>query len=168
MLKEAFRKLLAWPKEEVIKYFYRAKASFSVTVPKPYQEVIDSMRTSRENSIWYGENKHEDIALRLLEYGLSFPQFSFSLPKPVTELFTLMMKIHIPEFFQDLGFTPVLIKNGKLQPQPIEVAIQKITTEFPDKYPLLKVNVQKLNYTSILAFTISLLAEMETFNFETK
>lgn len=166
MLKEAFRKLVAWPKEDVTRSFYRAKATFAVTLAKPYQEVIDSIRTSKENCIWYSENKYEDIALRLLEYGILFPQFSFSVPKPFTELVTLMMKVTLFDFFQDLGVNHGYTLNGSLQASRIESDILKIVGEYHEKYPKLDLNTQKLNYTNPLLFTLSLLTEMESLNFD--
>jgi hypothetical protein len=166
LLKEAFRKLLTWPKEDITRSFYRAKSTFGVTLAKPYQEVIDSIRSSKENSIWYTQNKYEDIALRLLEYGVAYPQFAFSVPKPFTALLTLIMQITLPDFFNDLGYTFHYVQDGSLNPQAIESALQNLLATYREQYPHLKLATQKLNYSSTLSFVLSLLTEMESLQFD--
>jgi len=166
MLKESLRKLQSWPKEEITRYFYRAKTTFAITVPKPYTEVVDNIRSSRENMQWYRENKYEGIAQRLLEYSLSYPQYSFSLPKPLTELFTLYMKINVPEFFYDLGLRDTYVREGVLQQADISAKIRSILGEFSDKYPHMNLDLGKLNFSTVLDFNVSLLTEMENLNFE--
>jgi hypothetical protein len=168
LLKEAFRKLVAWPEEEVKKYFYRAKATFAITLPKSYNDVIESIRSSKDNMLWYRENKYEGIAHRVLEYGLSYPQYSYSLPKPVTDLYKLYMQVNHAPFFEELGINPRYIQSGKLNGERIKTSINSIILEFKDKFPKLTLDTNKLNFTNLLDFNITLMTEMETLNFDNK
>lgn len=165
-LREELRKLRAWPEEEVTRYFYRARATFAITQPKPFAEVALSLRTARENMTWFRENKYETIALRLLEYGLTFPQYSFSLPKPLTELILLYMQIQWPEFFRELGFDIPYRSGDTLQPASIRNRISQILAGMRDKYPNLSVDADRLNYGNLTDFNLSLIAAMESFNFD--
>lgn len=165
-LREELRKLRAWPEEEVTRYFYRARATFAITLPKPFAEVAMSLRTARENMVWFRENKHETITLRLLEYGLSFPQYSFSLPKPLTDLILLFMQIQWPDFFRELGFEIPYRFGETLQPVPIRKRIGEIISGVHDKYPNLTIDTDRLNYGNLIDFNLSLIAAMETFNFD--
>lgn len=165
-LREELRKLRAWPQEEVTRYFYRARATFAITLPKPFAEVAISLRTARENMVWFRENKHEIITLRLLEYGLSFPQYSFSLPKPLTDLFLLFMQIQWPDFFRELGFEIPYRLGDTLQPAPIRKRIGDIISAVRDKYPNLTIDPDRLSYGNLIDFNLSLIAAIESFNFD--
>ncbi|MBL7766784.1 MAG: hypothetical protein JNJ58_11860 [Chitinophagaceae bacterium] len=168
ILKDAFSKLLTWPKEEVLKYFYRAKATFAITAPKPHSVLADSIRASNENMFWYRENKYPDIALQVMEYGFAYGQFSYSLPKPVSDLFRLYMHINYGEFFQELGFKENYYKNEEFAVTDIKNKIQEIIREFKDKYPHLKLDTDRLNFNNLIDFDLSFLTEILALNFDNK
>ena len=168
LLKDAFRKLVQWPKDEVLNYFYRAKATFAITIPKPYTDVADSIRSSKENMQYYKDTKQENIVQRLLEYGLAYPQYSYSLPKPVTDLFTLFMQVNHSSFFDALGLQYNFVQHGQLNEDRIRNTITSILNAFKDKYPKLNMSMSKLDFSSIPNFNLSLVTEMESLNFEPK
>jgi hypothetical protein len=168
LLKDAFRKLVQWPKDEVLNYFYRAKATFAITIPKPYTDVADSIRSSKENMQYYKDTKQENIVQRLLEYGLAYPQYSYSLPKPVTDLFTLFMQVNHSSFFDALGLQYNFVQHGQLNEDRIRNTITSILNAFKDKYPKLTISMSKLDFSSIPNFNLSLVTEMESLNFEPK
>jgi hypothetical protein len=118
--------------------------------------------------LWYRENKYEGIAHRVLEYGLSYPQYSYSLPKPVTDLYKLYMQVNHAPFFEELGIKPSYIQSGKLNTDRIKASINAIILEFKDKFPKLTLDTNKLNFSNLLDFNITLMTEMETLNFDNK
>lgn len=167
MMKEAFQKLLNWPRQEITKYFYRAKASFAVTLPKPHSAVAESIHAANENMFWYRDNNYPDIALAVLEYGLAFAQYSYSLPKTLTDLYDVMMRILHPEFYEALGLDTSLLKFVRPDADRIQTHIQSILNPVRDKYPKLMLDTTKLNYTNRIEFLYSFLNEIESLNFET-
>lgn len=166
MLRDAFVKLLAWDKNEIIKYFYCAKATFSITLPKPHQAVVESIQIANANTPWYLENNHNDIAFAIMEYGISYCQYSYSLPKPLSDLFLMYMKINYSDFFAQLNFKNNFVINGIIQKEKVYQEIQRIMDEFRDKYQSLAFNTDNLNYNSLVEFNLSYLKEIESLNFE--
>lgn len=168
ILKEAFKKIQAWPKEEVLRYFYRAKSTFAITMPKPMADIEDSIKSANENTAWYLENNYKDFGLQVMEYGLAYCQYSYSLPKPLTQLFTLYMQINYTDFFKDLGFS-LNYRNGEnLQVQSIKNRIQEIIQEDKERYPKLQIQLDKLKFSFVEEFNLSFLQEIASLNFEAK
>jgi hypothetical protein len=168
LMKEAFQKLLAWDQAEILKYFYRAKSTFATNLPKPHSVLIDSIKGAYENMVWYKDNKYPDIASIIMEYGISFCQYSYSLPKPVTDLFTLFMHINYYAYFEELGFTEKYYDGSQFRIPEIKNKINSIISLFKEKYQLLHFDVERLNFSSMLDFNISFLKQIEEFNFESK
>jgi hypothetical protein len=168
LLKDAFKKLLGWEKSEVLKYFYRAKATFSVNVPKAQSEIADIIKSSLENMLWYKDNKYPEIANAVMEYGISYCQYTYSLPKPSTDLFNLFMHINYASFFKELGFTEGYYNEGTFKMFDIQKKIDKIISGAQEKYPQLQFNTDQLNFTSLVDFNQSFLKQMELLHFESK
>lgn len=168
LLKDGLQKLLAWEKEEVLKYFYRAKATFAVTVPKPHAVVADAIKAVLENMLWYKDNKHPNIANAVMEYGLSYCQYSYSLPNVTTDLFTLFMHINYPSYFQELRFNEKYYLHNQFETQKINNKINKLILSNLDKYPLLKFNTESLSYNTLVDFNQSFLNQILQLNFENK
>lgn len=168
LLKSAFQKILDWDKAEVLKYFYRAKSTFATNAPKPQSVLEDSIKSAYDNMLWYKDNKHTDIANSILEYGISFCQYSYSLPQPVSDLFTLFMHINYYAFFEELGFTEKYYDGTQFRIPEIKNKIRSIITRFREKYQLLQFDAERLNFSSLIDFNISFLKQIEEFNFESK
>ncbi|MBP6625498.1 MAG: hypothetical protein KA198_10025, partial [Chitinophagaceae bacterium] len=168
LLKEAFIQLALWPKEDILKSFYRAKSTFAISVPKPHSAISDSILAAYENARWYIEKKHDAIALAVLEYGFAFAQYTYSLPKPCSLLFGLYMQINHQAYYEKLGFNFNFYKAQDFHRLTIDEQIKKIITQFHDKYPLLSFNLSQLNYSSLIAFNVSFLKQITLLNFNPK
>ncbi len=168
LMKEAFQQLLQWDKAEVLKYFYRAKSTFATNTPKPHSAVADCIKGAHDNMLWYKENKYPDLAIQIMEYGISYCQYTYSLPRPVTELFTLMMQINYSSFFAELGFTETYYNGNDFDIPAIKGFIRSVINRFKEKYPLLSFDTERLNFASMLDFDLSFLKQIEAFNFENK
>lgn len=168
LLKDAFQKLLLWEKAEVLKYFYRAKATFSVNAPKAQTEIADIIKSSLENMIWYRDNKYPEIANSVMEYGISYCQYTYSLPKPSTDLFTLFMHINYSSFFEELGFIEKYFTQHEFKIYDIKSKINSIINQASEKYPKLKFDTDALNFSSLVTFNSTFLQQMELFNFDNK
>jgi hypothetical protein len=168
LLKEALKKLSEWSKEDVLKYFYRAKSTFAITAPKPMNDIADSIKTAADNSIWYLENNHNNIALEVMEYGIAYCQFSYSLPEPITQFFALYMQINHADFFHDLGYDSNYFLNDYFNINLIKQSIHKIVQTHNERYPKLSIADEKLNFNQLSDFNLSFLREIATLNFDAK
>ncbi len=168
LLKDSFQKLLNWDKAEVFKYFYRAKSTFSINVPKPQSVLADAIKSAFENMIWYKENKYPDIANSVIEYGISYCQYSYSLPKPVTDLFRLFMQVNYSDFFEELGFRERYYYQNQFNISEIKNKIRDIINDSKSKYPKLNFDRDALNFSSLVDFNSSFVKQLEGLNFDNK
>lgn len=167
---DCFTKLAAKDKEEFYPYLFRSKYTFSIVTPQNYKTVADAIYNANQNISWYRENKMPEIAAQISEYGFSYCQYSYSLPRPVTEFFHLFMRINYPDFFTDLGFTNELYKEEtkEYNKEKITSRINAITERWKEKYPELKFDTEKLKYDTKVAFNQSFTTEVEYLNLETR
>ncbi|MBL7730847.1 MAG: hypothetical protein JNM88_06685 [Chitinophagaceae bacterium] len=167
---EAFKTMKAMPKEEVFKYLLRSKYTFSIVAPQQYKTVADSIHGANQNMTWYRDNNHPYIAAKICEYGIGFCQYSYSLPKVITELYHLFMMANYPEFFAALGYKdsyydPV---KKKFDEDGITDTIKELQVKWKDKYPNMDFKVQNLRFDSMMNFNLTYTNEMEFLNMESK
>lgn len=167
---EEFVKIKSRKKEEVFPYLFRSRYTFSVVSPQNHKTIADAIYNANQNIGWYKENKHPDIALKISEYGLAFCQYTYSLPRPITELFQLFMMINYPEFFEELGFKQNYYnrKRNIFNKEAILHAIENIQQAWASKYPSLKMKTDKLKFNDLVTFNQSFSTEIEFLNVETK
>ena len=101
---EGLKKILAKPSEELCSQFFRSKYTFAIVVPHNVKAVSEAIQTALQNMVWYRDNNYPDIANKVMEYGFAFSQYSYSLPKPLSDLFRLFMQINYGDYFKALGF----------------------------------------------------------------
>jgi hypothetical protein len=170
LMTEAFKKLLEKPKAEVTGSLFRSKSTFALMQPQQHKAIVDSVYGSNQNMIWYRDNSYPLIAACICEYGLSFCQYSYSLPRPLTELFQLLMQVNYPDYFEALGFgkpyyNPV---QNKFSNDAIIERINRITSAWRNKYPMLEMKTANLQFDNLVSFNHSFTAEIEFLNFENK
>ena len=108
---EGYRKILEKKDEEIIPYLFQSTATFSIVAPQPHKAISDAINTAIQNMLWYRDNKYPEIARQIMEYGLSYCQYSFSLPKPLTLLFRLFMEINYPGLFPGAGISRPALRS---------------------------------------------------------
>lgn len=167
---ECFQKLTTKDKSEFYPYLFRSRHTFSIVTPQNYKTVADAIYNANQNIGWYKEHKMPEVAARISEYGFSYCQYSYSLPRPVTELFHLFMLVNYPDYFSALGFGEVLYDQEKKEynTKKIEEYIADITTRWKDKYPELKFDTGKLKYDNPVAFNQTFTTEVEYLNLESR
>ncbi len=167
---EAFLKLQARKAEEIYPHLFRSRYTFSIVAPQNFKTVSDAIYNANQNIVWYKENKHNEIAARISEYGLSYCQYSYSLPRPVTELFQLFMMVNHPAYFEELGFaTPYYNKEKKeYHRESIVQVIDGINGAWKNKYPGFEMRSDRLVFDSLLDFNQSFTNEIESLNMETQ
>ncbi|HYC30259.1 MAG TPA: hypothetical protein VEB42_15600, partial [Chitinophagaceae bacterium] len=90
---EAFHKLQSKTKEQVFPFLFRTKNTFSIVAPQNYKTIVEAIKGAHQNLSWYKENNYPFIASKIAEYGITYSQYSYSLPKPLSDLIRLFMKV---------------------------------------------------------------------------
>ena len=167
---ECFQKMLVKDKEEFYPYLFRSKYTFSIVTPQNFKTIADAIYNANQNIAWYRENKLPEIAARISEYGLSYCQYSYSLPRPLSELFHLMMMVNYSGYFKELGFRDEFYdaETKQYNREAIIEKIKFICAKWKDKYPELDLKTDKLKFENNVAFNQSFTTEVEYLNLETK
>jgi len=167
---EEFKKIQALPKEDFFKYLFRSKYTFAIVAPQQYKTIADSIHNSSQNMFWYRDNNYPFFASQITEYGISYCQYSYSLPKAITELFQLYMMVNYPEYFVALGYKIAYYdpKENQFASSGIIEKIKEIQGRWKDKYPLLDFKTQNLKFDNLVNFNYTFTTEMELLNTDSK
>ncbi len=165
---EGFKKLQTRTKEEVYPFLFRAKHTFAIVVPQHHQTVVDAINAAAQNVVWYRDNNYPTVANNVMEYALSFSQYSYSLPKPLSDLILLFMQINYREYFEALGFSVPYyeILANQFNPEAIRQRIDEIVGAWQSKYPKLQFRMDTLKFNSLVAFNGSFSTELTALNFD--
>ena len=166
---EEFKKMQAFSKEEVFNCLFRSKYTFSIVAPQPYKTISDSIHGANQNLVWYRDNNYPLIANQITEYGITFCQYSYSLPKAISELIHLYMMVNYSDYFSALGYRRYYdpAKNMFSQDDIVE-KIKMIQNKWKEKFPLMDFKTQNLRFDNLFLFNYSFTNEMEFLNLEPK
>ncbi len=166
----AFKTYAQKTKEEVFPFLFRSKHTFAITVPQVQKTIADTIYGANQNMIWYRDNNHPQIAQQVSEYGIGYCQYNFSLPKPITELYHILMMVNYSNFFKELGFAEPLYNalSNQFNKELIEEKINTIINTWRKKYPQIVFKTESLRYDSLLSFTHSFTGEIEFVNTDAK
>ncbi|HEV8285392.1 MAG TPA: hypothetical protein VGQ09_13840 [Chitinophagaceae bacterium] len=166
---EAFEKLKQRSKEEVFEALYRSKHTFAIVTPQNYKRIADAIYNANQNINWYRDNNYPSIAAQIAEYGIAYCQYSYSLPRPVTELFHLFMMVNYGEYFKALGFNANYYnpETKQFDADKITDRIKQIINTWKAKYPNLKMKLENIRYDNMVNFNVSFTTEIEYLNVET-
>lgn len=170
MMQDAFRKLLDVSREEFAASVYRAKATFAITNPPKSEKTKETIENSNRDSYWYIENKYPSIALILNEYGMSYNQYTFSMPHVVTDFFHLYMMVMHADYFAELGWTKKLYKAAENQfdKGAIQQRILQLIAMHKEKFPYLQMDTARLKFDNLYQFGISFSEQVANFNLDAK
>lgn len=167
---DCFHKMLERKEEDFYPYLFRSRYTFSIVTPQNFKTIADAIYNANQNIAWYKENKLNDIAALISEYGLSYCQYSYSLPRPITEYFQLMMRVNYSDYFKELGYKEEYYNRETkvYNREAIFQKIEEIESRWQEKYPEMKLKTDKLKFDNSLAFNQSFTTEIEYLNLETK
>jgi hypothetical protein len=166
---DCFQRMATKEKLTFYPYLFRSRYTFSIVTPQNYKTVADAIYNANQNIAWYKEHKMPKVAAQISEYGFSYCQYSYSLPKPVSELFSLFMMINYPDYIKDLGLkNEYITEEGGYNQEKIVAGINAIVERWKEKYPELKFDTSKLKYDSAVSFNQTFTTEVEYLNLETK
>ena len=138
--------------------------------PQTQKIIGEAIAGANTNMIWYKDNNYPIIARQICEYGISYCQYSYSLPRPMSELFLLIMKVNYADYFTSLGFGEEYYddQKNKFAESGIIDKINSIQQGWRKKYPQLNFKTQQLRFDSLLSFNHSFTSELELLNFDNK
>jgi hypothetical protein len=167
---DCFLKLSAKTKEDFFPYLFRSSYTFSIVNPQNHKTISDAIYNANQNIAWYKENKQMKIAALISEYGISYCQYSYSLPRPITELYHLFMMVNYPGFFSELGYSREYysLEKKEFSQEGIIERIRSIESEWKEKYPHINFKTEKLKFGDAVSFNQSFTTEIEYLNLETK
>lgn len=167
---DCFQKMAMKEKTSFFPYLFRSRFTFSIVTPQNYKTIADAIYNANQNIAWYKEHKMPKVAAQISEYGFSYCQYSYSLPKPVSELFHLFMMINYADYFKALGIRNEYYneEKGEYDQEKIAAAINAIVERWKEKYPELKFDTTKLKYENEVAFNQTFTTEVEYLNLETR
>ena len=167
---EGIRKLLDITYEEFAKGAYRTKNTFAVVAAPPPDKVRENIQSANKDAQWYVENKYPDLVLIINEYGMVYNQFSYSMPALLTGLTIIYMAVMHADFFRDLGMNELFYDpaTGQLYQERITRAIDEAIARWPDKYPALHWDHNKISYSNLPEFAFSFSEHLATLNLEIK
>jgi hypothetical protein len=166
---EEFKKILARPKEEIFSGIFRSKYTFSIVAPQQYKTIAESIHGANTNMTWYRDNNYPFIATQISEYGFSYCQYSYSLPRVITELFHVYMMVNYSDYFAALGYNRYYdAAKNKFESDEIIEKIKTIQERWKEKYPLLEFKTQNLRFDNLVNFDHSFTTEMEFLNTDPK
>ena len=167
---EAFKKIKELPRAEVFNYLFRSKYTFSIVAPQQYKAISDSIHNANQNMVWYRDNNHPFIAKQISEYGITYCQYSYSLPRAITELIHLYMMINYSDYFEALGYKPIYYNStrGHFHEDEIADRIKAIQLAWKEKYPFMDFKIPNLRFDNLTNFDLTFTNEMEFLNMEGK
>jgi hypothetical protein len=139
-------------------------------MPQNHKTIADAIYNANQNIAWYKENRRHDIAARISEYGIAYCQYSYSLPRPVTDFFQLFMMVNYPDYFEELGFKTKYFnkETNEFNKEQILTTIHEIEDAWKAKYPELNIREEKLKFDDITSFNQTFTGEIEFLNLDTK
>jgi hypothetical protein len=166
---EEFKKILAKTKEEIFGGIFRSRYTYSIVAPQAYKTIAESIHGANTNMTWYRDNNYPFFATRIIEYGFSYCQYSYSLPRVITEFFHLFIMVNYPDYFAALGYKSYYdAAKNKFESEAIIERIKAIQDKWKEKYPLLEFKTQNLRFDNLVNFGFTFTNEMEFLNTDTK
>jgi len=167
---EGFKKIQVKTKEEVFPFLFRSKYTFAITSPQVYKTIADSIYNSNQNSTWYRDNSYPVIGEQIIEYGIAYCQYSYSLPRPITDFFQLLMMVNYSDYFVALGFKEKYYDAATKQfnIELITNRIRQVQDQWKGKFPNMGFKYENLRYDSLLNFGFTYTNELQYLNMETK
>jgi hypothetical protein len=165
---EGYRKLVEKKKEEVFPYLFRSRHTFAIVAPQNHKAIADAIAGAATNMPWYRDNQYPLIANRVMEYGFSFSQYSYSLPKPLSDLFRLFMQVNYGDYFESLGFYGQYYNaaTNRFDTDSIVDRIGEIVHAWKTKYPKLEFKTNTLRYDNLVNFNHTFTTEISLLNFD--
>lgn len=159
---KSFRKILERDKDDIKAEFYDVISTFGLPNPTPHETLANLITSELEKMQWYKDNNHTAVALAIPCYIVGYSLFSFALPKPDMKLLSLFFKVTESDFLNGGSF----LSKGLPIARKVKKEIDKIEDKYKPLYPNMKINSDRIDFSSMLAFSESYLNMIKNLNLE--
>lgn len=108
------------------------------------------------------------MAQEIMEYGLTYSQYSYSLPCALLQYFNIYMRVNHNDYFSAMGFLPPMFDpaTNRLDEDAISNSIEEVNRDWKAKYTQLRFDPKSVNFSSLLKFNQSFLNAISSLNFD--
>lgn len=153
--------ILQRSKEKHLHEMYRVSSTFGITVSASHERLNESIKESIVNAEWYEKNKHWHFAQAIYDYIAGLLVFSYALPKIDKDALALYFEVREQTYFSALGFSHNYVdEKGILLQNNIEKRLMQICQDNKEKYPKVKFDVNKIDFTHMGIFSKTFLLEL--------
>ena len=165
---EVYKRLLTKTDEEIVKSFYKVRATFAVVGPTNHDTVAGFMNTELGKTKSYIENKYIDIVEEICKYTVYFASYSYGMPAVANEIIMVFWRIFNPDFFNDLGFKQSFFndKTNTIDQENVLNRINHILSHSKKRHPMLQFDVNKLDFSSKLDFAVSFIGQFQHLKYD--
>ena len=153
--------------DELFNSLYKADATFSVNPATDFEQVKQFIIEQLKN-INMGEDINEtDKALEICTFILSYSSFYFGMPAVADDFLQIVWRVIYSDYFKELGFTNeyFLAETNSFNIELIKARIYALLHNSKKQHPDLKFNVNNLQFSDKLQFTISFFKVFSDFKF---
>ncbi|MEO8405946.1 MAG: hypothetical protein ABI480_15170 [Chitinophagaceae bacterium] len=167
---DEFKRISERTKEDVFLAMFRSRHTFSIVTPQVHKVIADSIAGANQNMLWYRDNNHPYIGTQVIEYGISYCQYSYSMPRAITELFHLYMQVNYSDYFATLGFKESYFNpaTNQFNVEGINSRIIEIQQKWKAKYPNMDFKLQQLRFDNLITFDHTFSVEIQNLNMDAK
>lgn len=162
------RALLDVSRDEFAQSLYHSRKTFSEVAPPPRNKMAEHIRGANRDAEWYIVNQYEHIARVIVEYGIVYSLYSYSVPTIITQLSTVLLYTLHTDFFNEMGIHVELFQQekGRLNPKRINAGVYFILNEWTEKYPQLRWDQSRILFDDILNFARTYSEQIASLNLE--
>lgn len=166
VLESDLKKLLEYDDTKLEKNFRKTIATFGTVIPSVKQSVDEAITNNIQNTKWYIDNNHPDIALNILEYIIGYSLFSYGLNQSLKRLLGLIYRVINSDYVSEIGFEENLVVNNSVNKEYVEKKFLEYISLDTAEYPELKMNFENIKYDSVFSFAKSALEEIQKLNYK--
>ena len=165
---EEFKVMRQKPDAEILKSFYKVKATFGVAKPSSHEHVVNFMQDELDKTKWFIENKHPEIGREMCEYIVSYSCYSYGMPAIANDILMVAWRILNPEIFKELGFTQQFYEpeTKKFHIDAIKKRINALISHSKKRHEKISFNSNSLNFNSLNEFIFSFIDEFRNLNYD--
>lgn len=138
--------------EDIKAELYDARSTFGLDLPVGAQGLLEVIDAQWNDLIWFFENDFADVHRFVSDYVVGFSLFSMSLPIGYKKLLHVYYQVTEPQYFTDLGFSKVFVKDQKIVKQTVLKELQAIKTQYADEEYPLHLDLSLLEFDNISLF----------------
>ncbi len=165
---DEYKRLANKPDEEIVKSFYRVKATFAVVSPTQHEIIVGFMNSELEKTKSYIENKYLDIVEEICKYTVYFSSFSYGMPAVANDFLMIFWRVFNPRFFNDLGFKHSFydVETNTINKENIVNRIEHILSHSKKRHTQININIEKLDFSNKLDFAVSFIEQFQHLKYD--